>query len=133
MRIYIAGPMRGIENFNYPAFDLAETALQKLGHVCFNPARNDREKHGVAEETSATGDESFLKEKYNLTIRDFLHDDLVWICKEADAIALLPGWRNSKGANAEYATAIAIGIEIFYLDSRGVLVENEAAQNRIAA
>ncbi len=38
-----------------------------------------------------------------------------YICKEADAIAMLPGWENSKGARAEWTLSIALGHTIIYL------------------
>lgn len=41
--------------------------------------------------------------------------DLGWICAEADAVALLPGWERSKGATAERAAAVALGLEIIEL------------------
>ena len=40
MRIYIAGPMTGLPDSNYPAFHAAEARLQALGHEPHNPARN---------------------------------------------------------------------------------------------
>ena len=45
-----------------------------------------------------------------------LKDDLEFICLEADGIALLPGWENSKGAAAERATAIALGLHVMTID-----------------
>ena len=41
MKIYIAGPMTGIKDFNFPAFFEAEKQLNKLGHEVYNPAHND--------------------------------------------------------------------------------------------
>jgi hypothetical protein len=46
---------------------------------------------------------------------DALADDTAWICKEADAIALLPGWENSKGAKAELALAEALGHAVIHV------------------
>ena len=41
--IYVAGPMRGFENFNYPAFDRCARVLLKQGWIVINPAELDRE------------------------------------------------------------------------------------------
>ncbi|MDA6694505.1 DUF4406 domain-containing protein, partial [Escherichia coli] len=38
VRIYIAGPMTGYENFNREAFHRAEDALKREGHTVLNPA-----------------------------------------------------------------------------------------------
>ncbi len=111
MKIYIAGPMRGIEDFNFPAFHKAAAELRALGHEVFSPAEKDIEIHGDHFK-SAVGDEAEAPSAFNL--RDALGMDLAWICKEADAIAMLPGWHNSKGANAEHATAVALGLKVFY-------------------
>jgi len=40
MKIYIAGPMSGLPEFNYPAFHAADAELRALGHETLNPANN---------------------------------------------------------------------------------------------
>lgn len=47
MKVYVAGPMRGIPEFNFPAFNLAAKNLRADGHVVFNPAERDNERHGT--------------------------------------------------------------------------------------
>jgi hypothetical protein len=78
MKVYLAGPMRGYPEFNFPAFNLAAAKLRAAGYVV-------------------------------------LGEDMAWICAHAEAIALLPGWENSKGATAERATAIALGLKVIEL------------------
>jgi Domain of unknown function (DUF4406) len=117
MKIYLAGPMRGIREFNFPAFYAAAAKLRAEGHEVFSPAERDNEKHGVdISKGNARGDERLATEQHGFNLRDALGDDLAWICAHADGIALLPGWEVSKGANAERATAIALGLEIRELE-----------------
>lgn len=105
--------MRGYANFNFPAFDYAAGKLRADGHCVFSPAENDRLKHGPEVENNPTGDES--KCPPSLTIRTAMADDTAWICAHADAIALLPGWEKSSGANAEVALSKALGLTVITL------------------
>jgi hypothetical protein len=115
MKIYLAGPMRSIKNFNYPAFHAAAAKLRSDGHTVFSPAERDIERDGVDwGKTQADGNLQAAMSK-GFSLRQALGDDLAWICAEADAVALLPGWENSKGTNAERATAIALGLEVIEL------------------
>jgi hypothetical protein len=113
MRIYLAGPMRGYPNFNFPAFDFAAEKLRAEGHEVFSPAERDREAYGPEVENNPTGDES--KAPPGCTINDCLLADTAWICQHAQAIALLPGWEKSTGANAELALAKALGLTMTVL------------------
>lgn len=115
MKIYLAGPMRGIPNFNFPAFDFAAEKLREEGHEVFSPADNDRKEIGEESLINERGDENELAAKTGYTIRKALATDLRWICNHADAVALLRGWRNSSGATAEAATANALGLTIIEL------------------
>ncbi|EEC7734784.1 DUF4406 domain-containing protein, partial [Escherichia coli] len=38
VRVYIAGPMTGYENFNREAFHKVEEELKREGHTVLNPA-----------------------------------------------------------------------------------------------
>lgn len=115
MKIYVAGPMRGISEFNFPAFHTAAAALRLQGHFVFSPAERDIDKCGDISKGNLTGDNAKAEADHGFNLREALKDDMVFICLEADAIALLPGWENSKGAQAERATAIALGLEIMVL------------------
>lgn len=117
MKIYVAGPMRGIPEFNFPAFHAATADLREQGHIVFNPAERDIEKTGVdISKGNATGDNALAEAQHGFSLREALKDDLEFICLHADAIALLPGWENSKGARAELHTALALGLDVLHLD-----------------
>jgi|ERR1051325_3891020 hypothetical protein len=121
MKIYLAGPMRGIPEFNFPAFHAATSRLRKSGHFVFNPAERDIAHHGKdISKGNATGDEALAVSEHGFDLRKALKDDLEFICLHADAIALLPGWENSKGARAELHTALALNLEIIHLESSRV-------------
>lgn len=114
MKIYLAGPMRGIANFNFPAFDYAAGVLRMKGFMVFSPAERDRVAYGEDIQNNPTGDESKVTNPA-CTINDCMAADCEFLCREADAIALLPGWEKSSGANAELALAKALGLTVITL------------------
>lgn len=121
MRIYLAGPMRGLPYLNFPAFYAAAALLRAAGHQVFNPAERDTKEFG--EINCPNGSMEEFEKVTGLdplaAARNCFLADTHYICKYADAIALLPGWENSKGAKAEYALADAIGLSIIRLGNNG--------------
>lgn len=102
MKTYLAGPMRGYAEHNYPAFREAAKQLRALGYEVFNPAEHAPMPLEGTEPEQAD-------------IRLWMRQDLAWICEEAEAIVVLPGWERSLGAKAEVATADAIVIPVWEL------------------
>ena len=113
MKIYLAGPMRGIKDFNYPAFHAAAAKLRAEGHEVFSPAEHDHKIYGK-DISNPAGDARIAAEQHGFDIRAALADDCDFICRHADALYMLPGWERSKGAKAERALAKALNIEIIY-------------------
>lgn len=111
MKIYVAGPMTGIPFFNYPAFNAAAARLRGEGHEVFNPAENDIATYGC-DVSNPTGDVAQAAAEHGFDRRAILKTDLAWICEHAEAIHLLPGWRNSTGALAEHALGVALGLTL---------------------
>lgn len=107
-RWYIAGPMRNIPHFNFPAFHAAAAKLRAEGLYVFNPAESDYESVKL----DPNGDESKCE---GFCRRTALAVDLDWIARNADGIALLPGWEASSGARAEKALADALDLKVRYL------------------
>lgn len=103
MKIYLAGPMTGIDEFNFPAFFRVAAELEAQGHTVFNPAQNDLNKWGDMEGV-----------KKNANYRDCMNDDLDWITANAEGIYFMKGWENSSGALAEFFAARSVKIKFFY-------------------
>lgn len=94
---YIAGPMSGHPEFNYPAFFAMENRLRDLGiQDILNPVY------------IADGE---LGHPYDFYIR---HSMKMLI--QAQSIVMLNGWKGSKGAELEYHTAMTMGIPVFNQD-----------------
>lgn len=96
MKVYIAGPMTGLPDFNYPAFFAAADQLAALGHEPINPARTE-------------GREDCR------TWLDFMRAALRDVA-EAEGIALLPGWWESRGAAIEAALGRDLELDVRPLD-----------------
>ena len=96
MKIYIAGPMSGFPNFNYPTFDAAAESLAAIGHEPINPARTEGR-----EDCETWGD--YMR----ASIRDIA---------DADGIALLPDWELSNGARLEWHLACNLGLRVQRLE-----------------
>jgi len=117
IKVYLAGPMRGIPEFNKPAFTEATTQLRAAGYEVFSPVEHDEMKG--FDWAGHTGDLS-AAEASGFSLRAALGADLAWICAHADAIAVLPGWEHSLGARAEVAVARALGLPVIrYVDDHG--------------
>jgi hypothetical protein len=122
-QIYIAGPMTGYEYFNFQEFDKWRDYYEALGYNVFSPADHDRSLLNKTLEWMPTEEDSVGPWKSWApeatqgklpTLRDMLGADLQWIAKTADSIHMMKGWENSRGANAEWALAKALDLEIRY-------------------
>lgn len=108
MKIYLAGPMTSIPFFNAPTFDRVTAAFRSRGYTVFSPVEVTRALCGADFfERNPTGDPA-LAADFNL--REAMAENLRFICQGADALALLPGWENSKGTAVEIAIAKLLGL-----------------------
>jgi hypothetical protein len=108
MKVYVAGPMRNLPQFNFPAFDAAKVRLEAAGWDGVSPADIDR-SHGFNPVTDAAED-----------MRVYAKRDTEALLS-CDAIAMLPGWTASKGATAEYHFARWIGLKVLDAETLGPL------------
>ena len=116
--IYLAGPMRGIPEFNFPAFNAAAAKLRAEGHFVFNPAEKDIERHGGVDisKGNIAGDEKVAASNHGFSLEQAICDDLTFIAiGGCTAIALLPGWEHSAGACVEFDLAKFLKREFIYL------------------
>lgn len=94
---YIAGPMTGLPENNYPAFNYAEEELTGLGYSVENPAWN------------SLGEGDHWIGYMRLGLAQLLK------CR---GIYMLDGWQDSRGARIELNTAIDLKMAVWF--------ENEA-------
>ena len=90
-RVYVAGPMSGIEDFNRPVFNAAAAHLRANGYAVVNPAEN------------GLPDDAPWSEHMRRDIADLM---------TCGAIFMLPGWSRSTGATLEHAIATRLGMTI---------------------
>jgi hypothetical protein len=90
-RIYIAGPMSGLPEFNFPAFNTLAAKLRKEGYIVENPAENGYE--------------------VNKTWEDYLRQSLTQMLK-CDHVVVLPGWEKSAGAQLEVYVARSLSMKV---------------------
>jgi hypothetical protein len=93
VRIYLAGPMSNLPDFNYPAFNAEAARLRYLGHHVENPAENPPPPCG--------------------TWLGYMRIAVAQLVT-CDEVHMLPGWELSKGANAEFTLAVSLGLKIKY-------------------
>ena len=103
---YIAGPMTGYENSNYPAFDDARDMLHSNGLVAISPADLSRTASIVTDEERKNG---ALPEN-GLAL--YMRNDIPEVAK-ADGILMLVGWEASKGANIELMIALICNLVVW--------------------
>ena len=99
--IYIAGPMRGLPESNYPQFENAARFLRSEGWDVCSPV-----EIGSAFGTEAELDANPVRLAVAMEAE---RDALRTSC---DAILLLPGWERSKGTRAELIIALEKNLEI---------------------
>lgn len=92
MRIYIAGPMSGLPEWNYPAFHDAADLLTARGFIPLNPARTD----------GRDGCVSWV---------DFMRASLRDLA-DCDGVCTLTGWGESRGAALEVHIARSLDLPV---------------------
>lgn len=122
MILYLAGPMSGIPQFNYPAFMTAAEQLREKGYRVRNPAELDDPETKAA--AMASPDGSLGSGVCNgETWGDFLARDVKLVADEVDGICLIAGWQYSRGARLEAFVALSVQKPVFFIDKIGRLTK----------
>ena len=95
-RVYVSGPMTGLPDLNFPAFNAAAASLRAMGFDVANPAEINADPHAEWQQC--------------------MRADIKALC-DCDVIALMPGWENSKGAHLEVHIAHRLGLKVLSLDT----------------
>jgi hypothetical protein len=90
MRVYIAGPMRGYADYNFPAFRAAAERLRSMGHDVFDPSEAENPTDPLK------------------PLWQYMQKDLPIVCG-VDMLVLLPGWEHSEGVAIEHVVARMLG------------------------
>lgn len=96
-RVYLSGPMSGMPELNYPAFNALAQRLRLRGLVVENPAENHPPHCG-----------SWL---------GYMRLAVAQLAR-CDAVVMLPGWQQSRGAKIERQLALGMGLRV--LDERSL-------------
>lgn len=91
--IYISGPMTGLPELNFPAFQAAASLLRAAGLDVLNPAELDHHPES--------------------TWASCLRRDIAALMA-CDSILMLDGWMQSKGARLERHIAVQLGMQVHY-------------------
>ncbi len=92
-RVYISGAITGVKDYSI-RFCEAENYLKEKGYGVVNPIYMDSVMSSADYE-------------------DYMRVDL-FLLGMCDAIYMLEGWENSRGANREYGYALAKGMDIMF-------------------
>ena len=95
MKVYISGPMTGMPELNFPAFNLAAEQLRAAGYVVVNPVE--------------------VNDGHSSEWGDCMRNDIRALM-DCDTVALLPGWQASRGANLERHIAQELGMTVLEVE-----------------
>lgn len=91
IKLYLCGPMSGLPEYNYPAFQSAASQLRMAGYDVFNPTEN-----GLPADAPWT---------------QHMRADIINLMT-CQAVALLPNTEKSRGAQLELHNALELGMPV---------------------
>lgn len=120
-RLYIAGPMSNLPQFNFPAFHAAARALRANGYEIVSPAETDPADVAAKAMLSPDGKpDASIGETWG----DALARDVKMLAdgyqgRPIDGICFLPGWTSSRGARLEAFVGLLTGKLFFTFTDEG--------------
>ena len=103
---YLSGPMSGLPEYNYPAFDRAAEKLRAKGYTVATPT-----------EVGSNLEAKYKAERFSLSYQQYMSANIIALL-DCNAIILLPGWSGSRGAKLEQYIAQTLGFDEFYYSER---------------
>lgn len=103
---YLAGPMTGYPQFNFPLFHSAAAALRAGGFDIISPAEQDSPAVQAAAIASKTGALDANGQIAGETWGEILARDVRIVADQIQGIIFLPDWPKSRGARLEAYVAL---------------------------
>lgn len=119
MKYYLAGPMSGIPQCNFPAFYETASMLRARGYDIISPAElDDAETAAIA----LASEDGYPKTTH--TWGEFLARDIKIVADQVQGIILMPGWNKSRGARLEAYVALLCKHQLkLYMPGSGRIVD----------
>jgi hypothetical protein len=102
MRAYIAGPRTGVADYNRGAFISAAETLRARGHTIVSPVELDGAEEGMVGDDGAPLPE-------DVYLRGLERCVAALLGRAVEAVIVLPGWEDSRGARLEVDVARMFG------------------------
>jgi hypothetical protein len=109
---YLAGPMRGYYRYNCEAFDRHDLALKNIGYHVINPSKVDADIGFDPRELPE--DTDWNQVPFGFKLQRAIARCTVGVAM-SDALFLMDGWQDSRGALAELQVARWAGIPVLEL------------------
>lgn len=119
--LYLAGPMTGIQSFNFPAFDRAVASLRAAGFAIISPHERDSLAVQAAARASPDGCLASLETATHETWGDMLARDVKIVVDESSGVVLLSGWERSRGARLEAYVAALCSLPLYQYGDAGLI------------